>query len=295
MIIMTPEEAELSYYITKRALQEDIGGGDCTTDATVSPRKTAYAVITAKSPGILAGNPFCAQAFAILNNRMSFYFPVEEGSKLKSGDRVLEIRGNARAILKAERTALNLLGRISGIATKTAQFVGAVKETNVKILDTRKTAPGLRIFDKYAVRAGGGHNHRFGLYDMFLIKENHITAADGAAEAVRRCITFREHHNLNQPIIAEAGSLETALKEVEAGADRILLDNMMPETVREAVPAIRNTAKKIGRRIEIEVSGGITLKNCISYAETGIDYISVGALTHSVTATDFSLLILDEL
>jgi len=294
MFTMTPEEARQSYLLIKHALKEDIRSGDCTTAAIVPPQKTAYAVIMAKSPGVLAGIPFCAQTFAILSKRMSFYLPVEEGSQLEPEMCVLEIQGNACAILKGERTALNLLGRMSGIAAKTAQFVEAVKKTHVKILDTRKTAPGLRIFDKYAVRAGGGYNHRFGLDDMFLIKENHIAEAGDAAEAVRRCIAYRKKHTLNQPIIAEADTIETALKEVEAGADRILLDNMSPDSVRKAVKSIRETAKKLKRAVEIEVSGGISLENVRAYAKTGIDYISIGALTHSVTAVDFSLLIIKD-
>jgi len=285
MQFITPDEARQSYRIIKAALKEDIRTGDITTNAVIRPRQKASAVIIAKSGGILAGIHFCAQTFSIVNENISMSFPVEEGKSIKKGQRVLEIRGSAVAILKAERTALNLLGRMSGIAALTAKFVEKVKGTKVKVLDTRKTMPGLRLFDKYAVRVGGGYNHRYGLDDMFLIKENHAAAAGDIAAAVRKCLDYRKRYNMDAQIVAEASSLETAEKAADAGADRILLDNMTPDDVREIV-------QKLHGKVELEVSGGITLKNVRAYAETGVDYISIGMLTHSAPAVDFSLLVI---
>lgn len=277
-----PGELQKSYHILKSALKEDIGSGDITTGSTVSQRQQLHAVIIAKSAGILAGLPFFSQTFSILSRKISIFLPVEEGSATKKGTTIMEIRGRAGAILKAERTALNLLGRMSGIATKTAQFVEKVTGTSVKILDTRKTVPGLRLFDKYAVRVGGGHNHRFGLYDMYLIKENHIAAAGGIKEAVGKCVSARGAGKTL--ITVEVSSLSSAELATVSGADRILLDNMVPDKVETIV-------KKLKEMVELEVSGGITLTNVRRYADTGVDCISVGMLTHSVTAVDFSLLV----
>ncbi|KPK90529.1 hypothetical protein AMJ80_08295 [bacterium SM23_31] len=285
MQLITPDETRRSCRIIKAALKEDIRTGDITTNAVVSPRRKSYAFIISKSRGILAGIHFCAQTFSIVNENISISFPVEEGKSIKKGQRVLEIRGSTGTILKAERTALNLLGRMSGIATLTAKFVEKVKGTDTKILDTRKTMPGLRLFDKYAVRAGGGYNHRYGLDDMFLIKENHIAAAGDIAAAVQKCLDYRKRHNKDMQIVSEASSLEDSEKAAGAGADRILLDNMTPHEVHRIV-------KKLRGKVELEVSGGITLKNVRAYAETGVDYVSVGMLTHSASALDFSLLVI---
>ncbi|MFC1513575.1 carboxylating nicotinate-nucleotide diphosphorylase [candidate division KSB1 bacterium] len=284
MITITPEEHIEAHKIIKNAVREDIRTGDITTTATTNPRQKAKAVITAKSPGVLAGILCCSYTFSMINSNISMFFPVEDGSRIKKGQHVLEIRGSAAAILKAERTALNLLGRISGIATLTAKFVNEVKGTKAIILDTRKTMPGLRLFDKYAVRAGGGQNHRYALDDMFLIKENHIAAAGGVRSAVESCINLRKSRKLDAKIVIEASDIKSARTAADAGAERILLDNMNPDQIREAV-------KAIGNKIELEVSGGITLKNIRSYAETGVDFISIGMLTHSVKAVDFSLLL----
>ena len=284
MPFISSEELQQSRRIIRSALREDIRTGDITTYAAVSPRKKAHAVIQAKSSGILAGIHFSAQTFLILNKSMSMFFSIEEGFSIKTGQTVLEVRGPAGAILKAERTALNLLGRMSGIATITAKMVARVTGTKARILDTRKTMPGLRIFDKYAVRVGGGGNHRFGLDDMFLIKENHIAAAGSLSGAVSSCVSYRSRLKQKKPVVVESSSLEAAEEAVEAGADRVLLDNMTPVQVEEV-------ASKLLGKIELEVSGGITLNNVREYAETGVDYISVGMLTHSVPAVDFTLLI----
>jgi nicotinate-nucleotide pyrophosphorylase (carboxylating) len=268
--------------IIRNALKEDIRAGDITTRATVSSRTNTRAVITAKSKGILAGIRVAARTFILVNDKLSMFFPFEDGREVNRGDDVLKITGSASAILKAERTALNILCRMSGIATITNKAVESVKGTGANVLDTRKTMPGLRILDKYAVQAGGGTNHRFGLYDMFLIKDNHIAAAGGISNAVKKCIGYRTKKNLDLIIIAEADTLEKAKEAAEAGADRILLDNMSPEEIREAVKILKG-------KVKLEVSGGIDLDNIREYAETGVDYISMGMLTHSVPAVDFSL------
>lgn len=279
---------DISYRIIKSALSEDIGSGDITTAASVPKNSRSHALIIAKSNGILAGIPICAQTFAILNSRMSFCFPVEEGSPVKKNQTVFEVFGSTHAILKGERTALNILGRMSGIATATAQMVDKVKGTKTKILDTRKTMPGFRMLDKYAVMTGGGFNHRFGLDDMFLIKENHITASGGIVDAVRKCKEFRAcpagEGRKKLKITVEVTSFQNAETAIKSGADRILLDNMLPVEIKSIV-------KKLKGKAEIEVSGGITLKNVRQYAETGVDFISVGMLTHSVKSVDFSLLL----
>ncbi|MCP4724879.1 MAG: carboxylating nicotinate-nucleotide diphosphorylase [bacterium] len=268
--------------IIRNALSEDIRSGDITTSATTNSRTKAKAVITAKSKGILAGIHIAARTFTLVNDNISLFFPVEDGREVSRGDDILKISGSASSILKAERTALNILCRMSGIATITNIAVEAVKGTGAKVLDTRKTMPGLRVLDKYAVKTGGGTNHRYGLYDMFLIKDNHIAAAGGISNAVRKCIDFREKKGLDSIIIAEADTIEKAEDAVKAGADRILLDNMTPEKIKKAVNVL-------GGKVKLEVSGGVGLKNIRKYAETGVDYISMGMLTHSVPAVDFSL------
>ncbi len=282
----SPFEQQEMYRILKTALMEDIGSGDITTKATISQRATTHATITAKSSCVLAGIQVAASCFPLLNNNISISMSYEDGDHIGKGDIVLEIVGPTRAILQAERTALNLLGRMSGIATVTAQFVEKTSGTNAKVLDTRKTMPGLRLLDKYAVRAGGGYNHRVGLYDMFLIKENHITAAGGIPEAVERCKAFQKLHKTleSTTIIVEASTPEEAETACAAGAGRILLDNMKPAAIRAIVT-------KLQGKVKLEVSGGITLKNVCEYAETGVDYISIGMLTHSPPSADFSLLL----
>jgi len=285
MFSQNPEELAAAEAVIKAALKEDIRTGDITTRAVISPRTRSHAAVTAKSAGTLAGIYFCARTFTLLNRAMSFNFPVEEGSPFKKGQRVLEIRGSTAAILQGERTALNLLARMSGIATLTRTLVETVKGTGARILDTRKTMPGLRLLDKYAVRIGGGYNHRFALNDMFLIKENHISAAGSIEKAVTKCRDYRAKHGLDAIIVAEASTPADAKRAAAAGAGRILLDNMKPDEIRE-------TVRVLGSRVELEVSGGITVRNIRRYAETGVDYISVGILTHSAPAADFSLLAL---
>ncbi len=268
--------------IIRNALKEDIRSGDITTRATTNSRITVKATITAKSSGILAGIQIAARTFTLVNERITLYFPIKEGSKVKNGDDVLRITGSASSILRAERPALNILSRMSGVATITNKAVEKVRGTPAKVLDTRKTMPGMRILDKYAVRTGGGTNHRYGLYDMFLVKDNHIAAAGGIKEAVKKCIDYRKKKRLDRIIIAEADTIRKAEDAAKAGADRIMLDNMTVEQIKKAVDVLHG-------KVMLEVSGGINLKTIREYAETGVDFISMGMLTHSVPAVDFSL------
>ena len=273
--------------IVQRALTEDIGSGDITTLLTIPPGSTSRAQIIAQEEGVIAGLEVAAMVFRTVadtctgreDREMSFLAGVEDGSRVRAGDMTAEITGPTAVILTAERTALNFLQRMSGIATKTARLVELVRHTGAKIVDTRKTVPGLRMLDKYAVRIGGGHNHRFGLYDAVLIKDNHIRAAGGIGEAVRAAKSGAPR---GMTVEVEAESIEQVKQALEAGAHMILLDNMAPAILREAVALCR------GRALT-EASGGITEDNVREIAETGVDMISIGALTHSVKALDLSL------
>jgi len=264
------------------ALREDIGDGDVTTDFFVSKNQQAMARIVARERAIIAGTETAAEVFRRVDSILDIAIVRKDGSEVNAGDSVIELRGQARSILKAERVALNFLHRLSGIATLTRKFVDAAANEHVKILDTRKTTPGLRALEKAAVVAGGGANHRFGLFDMVLLKDNHLAANagfDAFAKAVRK---FRETRPKIQ-IEVEADALEQVRTFLEIdGIDLILLDNMKPAQIREAVALGKN-------KVKFEASGGVTLKNIRQIAATGIDYISIGALTHSPRAIDFSL------
>jgi len=261
-----------------RALAEDIGGGDATTNAIVPAGLKIRGDIIAKQTGIIAGLDVAAKVFFTLDETIAFETRVSEGERVENGSIVADVFGPARGLLTAERTALNFLGRMSGIATLTRQFVDEIAGTSAKILDTRKTAPGLRVIDKLAVSRGGGHNHRQGLFDMILIKDNHIAAAGSLAEAVRRVRTA----GLDLEIEIEAADLEDVQAGIQLGLQRILLDNMSVAMMKEAV-------KLTSRRAKLEASGNVTLANVREIAETGVDYISVGALTHSAKVFDVSL------
>ncbi len=268
--------------LIERALREDIGSGDVTTEAIYDPDQMGRAVIRTKEPCVVAGVPVAQMVFETLDAQIRFTPHVRDGETLHAGQTIAELEGRLRAILMGERTALNILQRLSGIATLTARYVEAVQDFPVKILDTRKTAPGLRILDKYAVRVGGGQNHRIGLYDGVLIKTNHIRAAGGVTKAVERA---RRHAPTTLKIEVEVQNLAELHEALEAGADIIMLDNMSLEEMREAVKTAR-------RRALLEASGGVTLENVREIAATGVDYISVGALTHSVKAIDIHLEVL---
>ena len=264
----------------RRALAEDIGTGDATTDSIVPANAQVEALIKAKQNGVVAGLDVAAAVFHSLDETVRLSANVTEGSKVESGTVVATISGAARTVLTGERTALNFLGRMSGIATLTRQFVDLIAGTSAKILDTRKTAPGLRAIDKLAVRRGGGHNHRFGLYDMILIKDNHIDHAGSIARAVELARAAGEQLEIE----VETRTLENVKDAIALGVSRILLDNMSVEMMREAVEETR------GRAI-LEASGNVTLASVRQIAETGVDFISVGELTHSARVFDFSLLV----
>ena len=265
--------------LVKRALAEDVGGGDVTSIATVDERVTAHARIFQKAPGVVFGIAIAEAVFHQLDATLDITITGPEGEWRDAGP-VMEIVGSARAVLAAERTALNFLQQLSGVATLTAKCVRAVEGTGATILDTRKTTPGLRMLQKQAVVAGGGSNHRVGLFDMVLIKENHSTLAGGVGAAVKRARELAP----NVPLEVECENLAQVDEALEAGAPRILLDNMNAEGLREAVRHVRG-------RAELEASGGFTLDTIREVAATGVDFISVGALTHSAPALDLSLLL----
>jgi nicotinate-nucleotide pyrophosphorylase (carboxylating) len=274
-----PLEREVIRDAVSRALAEDVGSGDITTEATVPAGERARALITQKAPGVVFGLELAESVFRALDPAMSFERLVEEGT-WREGGPALEIEGSARAILTGERTALNFLQRLSGIATLTARCVEAVAGTEARILDTRKTTPGLRRLEKAAVAAGGGVNHRMGLYDAVLIKENHAAIAGGVAEAVRRVRSA----NVEEPLEVECRDLDEVDQALLAGARRILLDNMSSTELRAAVDRVAGQA-------ELEASGGVTLEALPEIARTGVHFISVGALTHSAAALDLSLIL----
>ncbi len=265
------------------ALDEDMGAGDWTTRWVVPARTRGHARIVAKADGTISGLAIACTVFSRLDLRVEIASSVGDGDRVHDGDVVCTIKGPARTILTGERTALNFLQRLSGIATATRKFVDAVEGTGAKILDTRKTTPGWRRLEKAAVKAGGGENHRVGLYDMVLIKENHIDIAGGVAEAVKR---VRDNNEQGLRVEVEVRNKDELRAALDAGCDIVLLDNMDVQGIRESVRVI----KQRSAQVLTEASGNMTLERVRAVAETGVDYISVGALTHSVTALDLSLL-----
>jgi nicotinate-nucleotide pyrophosphorylase (carboxylating) len=261
----------------RAALKEDIGTGDATTNSIVPLEARMKGQIIAKQEGILAGLDVAEAAYHLLDAQVVVEAQVREGARVAKGQVLAFVSGRARSLLTAERTALNFLGRMSGIATLTRQFVDAARGTRAVILDTRKTAPGLRAIDKLAVLRGGGQNHRIGLYDMILIKDNHIDFAGSLAEAVRRARATGS----SLQIEVEARTLEDVKAALELGVERILLDNMSTEMMAEAVKIAAGRAK-------LEASGNVSLETVRAIAETGVDFISVGALTHSAQVFDVS-------
>ncbi len=277
---MTTDEQvlEAAASLIEMALAEDIGPGDATSEAVLPDDLCLRGRIVVKARGVIAGLPIAGAVFARVDPSLRFVSLRSDGDRVAPGDVVAEVTGPARGMLSAERTALNFLQHLSGIATLTRAFVDAVAGTRAVILDTRKTHPGYRLLEKYAVRVGGGRNHRMGLYDMVLIKDNHIEAAGSITTAVRRA---REAHP-DLPIEVEVKDLDELREALEADVDRIMLDNFDLEAMREAV---RLTAG----RVPLEASGGITLERVAAVAATGVDFISVGALTHSARALDLSM------
>ncbi|MFO7616478.1 MAG: carboxylating nicotinate-nucleotide diphosphorylase [Bacteroidales bacterium] len=265
------------------ALREDIGEGDHTTLACIPPDAAGSAALLIKQPGVLAGLRVAESIFRQFDPGLAVAVSIPDGSLVKPGDKPLRVVGSQRSILQTERLVLNILQRMSGIATRTAEYVARVAGTGARILDTRKTTPNFRFLEKEAVRIGGGFNHRWGLYDMILIKDNHVDFAGGIAQAIDRTVNYLKAKDLSLKIEVEARNLEEVRQILDTRqVHRILLDNFTPALTREAVDFIN-------RRVETESSGGINLENIREYALTGVDYISVGALTHQVKSLDMSL------
>ena len=265
--------------LISRALAEDIGSGDISTSCTVKPNAEGRGRIVAREPLVLAGIDIARQVFLKVDSGLAITLAQSDGSRAMEGDKLLEIIGDLAAMLMAERTALNFLQRLSGIATLTRAFVDKVVGTSARILDTRKTTPGYRLFEKAAVRAGGGYNQRFGLYDGIIIKDNHIAAAGSIQQAVGAARASNRH---SLRVEVEVETLDQLAEAIAAGADAIMLDNMDLKTMAEAV-------RRTGGKVPLEASGGITLDNVREVAATGVDLISVGALTHSARAVDMSM------
>lgn len=286
-IVFTAAEAEACRDLAKLALAEDLAAaGDLTSQALIPPERTGATILVARQPGVLAGLPAVAVTFALVDPALVLQTLLDDGSVIQPGDRLAVVSGQARAILRGERTALNFVQRLSGIATLTRRYVDAVAGTRCQILDTRKTAPGWRLLEKYAVRCGGGHNHRMGLHDGILIKDNHLAAlaehSDPVGEAVR---TVRQKHGNSVPLEIEVDTLAQLESALKAKPDIVLLDNMSLADLKESV----RRRDVLAPEVRLEASGGVTLNTVRSIAETGVDRISIGALTHSAPALDIAL------
>ena len=280
---MQPLPPEDYLPLVERALKEDIGPGDATSLSTVPEDARATALMRARETQIVAGGDVAEAVFKAVSAELEIARLYPEGETAREGQDLMRITGSARAILTAERTALNFIQRLSGVATQTHRYVKAVEGTEVKILDTRKTTPGWRMLEKYAVACGGGTNHRVGLYDLVMVKDNHLAAiADAQPNAIAAAVQRARKMFPDLGVEVEADNLDQVRQATEAGADIILLDNMPPDILREALAIIAGRAKT-------EASGGITLDTIRAVAETGVDYISVGALTHSARAVDIAL------
>jgi nicotinate-nucleotide pyrophosphorylase (carboxylating) len=272
--------------LIRQALKEDIGKGDITSQFTVGETACGLALVMAKQDGVLAGIDVCKEAFLAVDPELKAEVQIKDGEKVELGQVALTVQGKTRSILAAERTALNFLQHLSGIATLTNSFVEAVRGTRAKILDTRKTTPGLRALEKYAVACGGGQNHRMGLWDMVLIKDNHIEAAGGVANAIRK-VKEADHGRVKIEVeVQNLSQLEEALAEEP---DIIMLDNMKPERMAEACRLVFSHPARDQGKLRLEASGNVSIDNVRQIAECGVDFISVGAITHSAPAMDFSL------
>ncbi|WP_339167941.1 carboxylating nicotinate-nucleotide diphosphorylase [Paenibacillus sp. FSL R5-0341] len=266
----------------KNWLREDVGAGDVTTSVTIPAGNQSKAIIHAKDNGIIAGMTVAELVFQIVDPSLVFTPKVTDGDKVKHGTILAEVEGSTHSLLTGERLALNLLQRMSGIATRTRAYVDMLDGLKTRLVDTRKTTPGHRLLEKYAVRVGGGANHRFGLYDAVMIKDNHIKGAGGITEAVQRARTIIPH---TMTIEVETENIEQVREALQAGADIIMLDNMHPERMREAVELIREQAP----HVKVEASGNVSLQTIRGIAESGVDVISVGRLTYSFESLDISL------
>lgn len=273
---------ELTEFI-KASLAEDLGDGDHTSQSTIPSTQVGKAHLLVKEDGIISGLKVAKEIFKIVDPELIFTIFAKDGEEIKKGDLLFNIDGKVQSILIAERLVLNCMQRMSGIATTAKKYVDAVSGTNAKILDTRKTTPLLRFLEKEAVRTGGAYNHRFGLYDMILIKDNHVDSAGGIQPALEKAKLYLEHKNISLPIEIETRNLDEVTSAVNSGIpNRIMFDNFEPELIQQALLIV-------DRKMETEASGGINLSNVRSYALTGVDYISIGALTHSVKSLDLSL------
>jgi len=271
--------------IITSALDEDLDDvGDLTSQSLFPQNTYGKAKLFSKSDGIISGIPVFNRVYDIIDKNIDISFNIKEGTKVESGTLLAELEGNLLSILKGERISLNFLQRLSGISTLTNKFVEKISHTNTKILDTRKTTPGYRYLEKYAVKQGGGVNHRFGLYDMILIKENHITAAGGTASAITQCLEWINKKELDIAIEVEVQSCEQIREIINFPIHRIMLDNFSLASIKDAVRLINN-------KFEVEVSGNITIENVQKVAETGVDYISIGRLTHSSESLDISMVL----
>ena len=269
--------------IISNAIREDVGSGDHSAQACIPPSATGKANLLVKSHGVLAGVNFAKAVFEQVDSDIKIEVFLEDGSVIKPGDIAFSVQGSSQAILRSERLVLNAMQRMSAIATKTKEFVDKLEGTGAKILDTRKTTPGIRVLEKLAVKIGGGQNHRFGLFDMIMLKDNHIDFGGGVKAAIEKTKKYLQQNNLDLKIVVEARSLQEIKEILEIGGiDRILIDNFDYKDTRQAV-------KLINGRFETESSGGITLDTVREYAQCGVDYISSGALTHSVHNLDLSL------
>jgi len=270
--------------IIDRALNEDLGWGDITTEVLIDPFISYTAYIKAKSTGIISGTEIASRVFQAVDKNLKLRILIKDGKQVKDGDKIMSVKGSAAGIIKAERVALNFLQHLSGIATLTSQYVKAVKGLPVSIVDTRKTIPGLRILEKYAVLCGGGKNHRMHLGDCILIKNNHIAILNKKGLSISRIISRAKEHDsfIPRPVEIEVRTIEEAVEAARAGADIIMLDNMN-------ISNMKKTVSKIKGKCIIEASGGINLDNVRKIAETGVNVISIGALTHSAKALDMSL------
>lgn len=275
-------QSEIEEHI-KLAIKEDIGNGDHSALSSIPKNATSAAKLLIKDSGVISGVSVAKKVFEIIDQSLSFKQLLEDGVEISSGDIAFTVQGNAQSILKGERLALNYLQRMSGIATTTSKFVNAISGLKTKILDTRKTTPGMRLFEKNAVIHGGGHNHRFGLFDMIMLKDNHIDYAGGIAEAMNSTSAYLKENGLNLKVEVEARNLEEVEEILNNGkANRIMFDNFNYEDTKYGV-------NLVDKRMETESSGGITLETIRGYAECGVDFISVGALTHQILSLDMSL------
>lgn len=276
------QELESEQFILN-ALNEDIGDGDHSSLSSIPANTTGAARLLVKESGILAGMDVAKQIFSLVDPELKLEAILADGEQVSFGDVAFIVRGKTHSILKSERLVLNMMQRMSGIATRTNHIVSKIAHTNTRVLDTRKTTPGLRFFEKWAVRIGGGHNHRFGLFDMIMLKDNHVDYAGGIHEAMKQVRAYQEQRGILLPVEIEVRNFDE-LNQVlaEQGVTRVMFDNFSPDQVKLAVEAVNG-------KIETEASGGITEDTIVAYAETGVDFVSMGALTHSVKSLDLSL------